>query len=115
MLDFAEKACTFSRNRKRRDLDTDELYALAMTRVLEVIGEAAARVTEAFRSRHPDIPWRSIVGLRNKLIHGYDTIDSAIVWKILKDDLGPLTESLQSILRNESRRSSTKKRESNSG
>ena len=100
MLDFAEKARELSKDRKRGDLDTDEMFALAMARLLEVIGEAASRVSQTFQGRHPEIPWKLIIGLRNRLIHGYDTIDPDITWQILTKDLSPLIESLEKILAN---------------
>ena len=101
MLDFARKARDFSQQRTREDLETDELYALAMSRLLEILGEAASSVSKEGQSHHSDIPWAQIVGLRNRLIHGYDTIDPDIVWQILTQDLPTLIESLERILASE--------------
>lgn len=52
----------------------------AVIRCFEVIGEAAKRVPEDFRQQYPDFPWRAMAGMRDKLIHGYDTVDPSIVW-----------------------------------
>jgi len=101
MLEFACKVRDLSRQRMREDLESDELYSLAMARLLEILGEAASRVSKARQSRHTEIPWAQIVGLRNRLIHGYDTIDPDIVWKILTQDLPVLIESLERILASE--------------
>ncbi len=101
MLEFACKARDLSRQRTREDLESDELYSLAMARLLEILGEAASRVSKERQSRHPEIPWAQIVGLRNRLIHGYDTIDPDIVWQILTQDLPTLIESLERILASE--------------
>ena len=68
------------------DLDADRLLALALVRLLEIIGEAAARVPAEERARRPGVPWSSIVSLRNRLIHGYDDIDHDIVWKVVTTD-----------------------------
>lgn len=66
--------------RSRPDLDSDRQFGLAMTRLLEILGEAAARVSDTGRQRWPAIPWAKIVGLRNRLIHGYDKVDFDILW-----------------------------------
>jgi uncharacterized protein with HEPN domain len=66
-------------------------------RLLEIIGEAAGRVPAEEQARRPGVPWPSIVGLRNRLIHGYDTIDDDIVWEIVTTDLPSLTSELSRI------------------
>lgn len=70
---------------------------LSLVRLLEVIGEAANRVTTETRQQYPNIAWPQIVGLRNRLIHGYDTIDFDILWNTLQDDLPTLIGQLKSI------------------
>jgi len=68
-------------------------------RLMEVVGEAAARVPDDFRDRHPEVPWRDVTDLRNRLIHGYDVVDFDILWTIIQEDLPPLIEQLQAIVR----------------
>lgn len=102
MLDYARTAVRMVADRTRRDLDTDEILRLALTRAIEVVGEAAARVPTAAREKHPNIPWPQIVGVRNRLIHGYDTIDLVILWDIVTLDLPPLIAQLEAILSDES-------------
>jgi uncharacterized protein with HEPN domain len=87
MLEYARRAVAVSENRSRGDLDSDPTLGLALVRLLEVIGEAAARMTKEYQASHPSIPWRSIINLRNRLIHGYDSVDMDILWRILTDDL----------------------------
>jgi uncharacterized protein with HEPN domain len=65
---------------------------------LEVVGEAAARVTAPTRSRLSAVPWQSIVGMRNRLIHGYDEVDLDVVWEVVEKDLPPLIEALDKEL-----------------
>jgi uncharacterized protein with HEPN domain len=71
---------------------------LAVVRLLEIIGEAATRTTEAIREEHPAIPWRQISGMRNRLIHGYDSVDLDIVWSVLTGDLPDLVAQLDAIV-----------------
>lgn len=87
MRDHADEAVTLMRGRSRGDLDSDRLLALALVRLLEIIGEAAARVPDEEQKRRPGVPWPQIVGLRNRLIHGYDNIDYDIVCEIVATDL----------------------------
>lgn len=68
MLDHAREAVQLAQGRSRADLDVDRLFNLAMTRLLEIVGEAAGRVTQPTRDQHPDVPWPQIVGLRNRLV-----------------------------------------------
>lgn len=98
MLDHAAEAVEMARGRKRDDLDRDRQLNLSLVRLLEVVGEAAARVSQATRSRNPSIAWPSVVGLRNRLIHGYDEVDFDVLWKILQQDLPALIASLERIL-----------------
>lgn len=63
------------------------MLALSLVRLLEIIGEAANNVSEGFRSEHPDIPWRKVVGIRKRLIHGYFDLDLDIVWDTVRKDL----------------------------
>ena len=67
-------------------------------RALEVIGEAAKHVAPAFRGGHPEIPWRGMAGMRDKVIHGYFGVDAAVVWRTVKEDLPRVREAVQSLL-----------------
>ena len=95
MVDSAMEAVELIYGKSRADLDTNRVLSLALVRLLEIIGEAANRVTNGTRQQTPNIPWSQIVSLRHRLIHGYDTINMDILWKILTDDLPPLIAQLQ--------------------
>jgi uncharacterized protein with HEPN domain len=97
MLDHAREAFALVRNRSREDLEADRLLNLALVRLLEIIGEAASRVSAEERTRYPAIPWLQIIGMRNRLIHGYDSIDFDILWQTLVEDLPPLIAALENI------------------
>ncbi len=99
MLDNARQASAIASKRTRSDLDTDEMLSLALVRLLEVIGEAANRIPDEERVHHPEIPWVQIIGMRNRLIHGYFDIDLDRVWDTVVDDLPPLILLLQKIMK----------------
>jgi uncharacterized protein with HEPN domain len=98
MLDYAREAIALSQGRTRTDLDVDRLFNLAMTRLVEVIGESAARLSETTKQAYPQIPWAQIIAARNRLIHGYDQINLDILWDIIELDLPPLVAELEPIL-----------------
>ena len=98
MLDHAREAVEMTEGRSRSDLDADRQLNLALVRLLEVVGEATARVPEDYRQQHPDISWRDIADLRNRLIHGYDTVNFDILWTIIRKDVPPLIEMLERIV-----------------
>ncbi len=98
MLTHAEEAVAMVEGKTREDLDRDRQLNLALVRLMEVIGEAAARVSEERRNQLPQVPWLEIVGLRNRLIHGYDQVDFDILWEIIENDLPPLIQQLRDWL-----------------
>ena len=69
----------------------------AVYRRLELIGEAANRVPDEFRSQYPQIPWNKIIGMRNVLIHEYDSIDLDRVWETIQKDIPELERYINSI------------------
>jgi uncharacterized protein with HEPN domain len=98
MLGYAREAHEMAQERTRADLDKERMFELAMMRLLEVIGEGATRLPDELREHHPDVPWASIIGLRNRLIHAYDRINYDIVWDILTVDIPVLIEQLERML-----------------
>ena len=98
MLDHAREAVIMIHGKARTDIDADRQLNLALVRLLEIIGEAAARTPEEERTLYPDIPWQEIVSLRNRLIHGYDSVDFEILWNVITTDLPPLIAKLERII-----------------
>ena len=98
MLDHATEALNMIKGRNREDLDNDRQLNLSLVRLLEIVGEAASRTSESTRSSHSELPWIQIIGLRNRLIHGYDEVDFDILWTILQEDLPPLVIQLDRAL-----------------
>ena len=70
----------------------------AIERSVEIIGEAARRISQPFRSAHPEIPWRMIIGQRNILAHEYGQIDHELLYKTAVDDIPALIAQLQALL-----------------
>lgn len=73
----------------------------AVIRRIEVMGEAAKRVSDRVRQRFPDVPWKELAGMRDRVIHGYDIIDLEIVWDTVKRDLPTLAQQLETILKSD--------------
>jgi uncharacterized protein with HEPN domain len=99
MLDHAREAREFAVGKSRHDLDTNRLFELAITRLLEIVGEAANRVSAARRAQLAQIDWEGVRGFRNRIVHGYDEINLDIVWTIISDDLPALIHQLEQIVR----------------
>ncbi len=95
MLAYAEKAVHFMKGKTRADLDEDDMLSLATSHALEIIGEAAGRVPQEVRDQYPQLPWKEIIGTRNRLAHGYDAVDMRVLWDILTLDLPPLIDQLR--------------------
>lgn len=97
MLEAARQATSLTHGLTRNALDENSLLALALERLLEILGEAANRVSESFRASHPEVPWREIIGTRNRLIHAYFKVDLDITWEIIKSDLPRLISELEYV------------------
>jgi uncharacterized protein with HEPN domain len=98
MLDASEKALQFTQGLDFEEFRDDELKVLAITRLLEILGEAARRVSAELRANHPEVEWREIIGARDRIIHGYDSVDLERVWHICRTDLPALTTKLTKLL-----------------
>jgi uncharacterized protein with HEPN domain len=97
MIDTANKAIDFVAGLSREDFDNNEQLRLALTHLLQVIGEAARRVSPDFRATYPTIPWKAIVGMRSKVVHDYLNVDEDVVWNTVKNDLASLVVELEKI------------------
>jgi uncharacterized protein with HEPN domain len=100
ILAYSREAVGLCQGKSRQDLDHDRLLNLALTRLLEMIGEAANRVPDEVRSQYPELPWTQMIAARNRLIHGYDSIDFDILWAIINSDLPVLINQLEKIVGN---------------
>lgn len=93
----AERARRFLGSAALRDLEQDGRTAYAVVRCLELIGEAATQVSPNIRERFPNVPWRAMTGIRNKLIHGHLTVDLTIVFETVVNDLPKLLPQIDAM------------------
>lgn len=102
MRSFAIEASTLATQGNRERLDNDLGYRRHAERIAELIGESATRLPESLKEKWPAVPWKQIIGLRNWLIHGYDGIDTEILWDVLTLRAAELIKQLDQIIREES-------------
>jgi uncharacterized protein with HEPN domain len=98
MLEHAREAVDILAGKSQDDLAQNRVLELALTRLIEIVGEAATNVSSEMKSSYPHIPWPEIVGMRNRLIHGYDTVDLKVLWDTISEDLPPLIADLEKII-----------------
>lgn len=100
MVESARRALRIASGLTAASLAADEVRLLAVVKSIEIIGEASTKVSEATQERLPAIDWLGVRQMRNRLIHGYDSIDPARVWDALSIDVPPLIEALEQALAN---------------
>jgi uncharacterized protein with HEPN domain len=98
MLDAAKEAVDLSSGKSRYDIENERVLNLSLVRLIEVVGEAANRVSTEGRDKYTDIPWPQIIGMRNRLVHGYDSIDFDILYQTVVEDLPLLIAELEKIV-----------------
>jgi uncharacterized protein with HEPN domain len=98
MFDAATKAVEKVAGIGRSKFDRDETLRLVLTYLLQIIGEAARRVSVKFQDGHPEIPWKAIIGMRHKVVHDYFGVGDDVVWDTVIKELPPLIEKLRSVL-----------------
>jgi uncharacterized protein with HEPN domain len=79
--------------------ESDFRINFAVVRALEIVGEATKRLPMTLRDQYPNIPWKQMAGMRDRIIHGYDTVDLEIVWDVVKQDIPQIKPQIQQILR----------------
>jgi uncharacterized protein with HEPN domain len=99
MLDHAREAVALLEGKRRSHLDRERLLELALVRLVEIVGEAAARVSTETCGAASSIPWPHVIGMRHRLVHGYDAVDLDILWATVREDLPALITELEKILK----------------
>jgi len=98
MLEAARKLVHYTAGRTRADLDQDEIFALGIVRLIEIVGEAASKVTDTTRQRFPEVDWQDAAGMRNRIVHQYFDIDLDRVWDTVLADIPGLIVGLEHVL-----------------
>lgn len=98
MLETAQKAVSKAQAAGRTGFDSDENLRLALTHLIQIIGEAAGRVSREFCAAHPEIEWKAATGMRHKVVHDYMNVDEEVVWQTAISELPLLIAALEKLL-----------------
>ena len=98
MLFYCRKILSYTKGKAPQDTESDSILAEACVFSLSQIGELSHRVSRKFQTRHPEIPWRTLYGLRNKIVHEYDGLALTLIWEIIFEDIPKLTKKLENSL-----------------
>jgi len=97
MIEAAESVARFLTGRQRQDLDDDEMLRFALTRAIEIMGEAAGRVSPETQNTVTEVPWNEVIGMRNRLVHAYFDVDLDILWTTAQEAVPALLEKLTAL------------------
>ena len=98
MQDAACAAVKFAQANTRESLDDDLMFAFALVKAIEIVGEAASKISKEEQENYPQIPWKSITGMRNKIVHDYFDVDYDVVWETVQERIPELITELKKIL-----------------
>ena len=98
ILDAIKDVRDFTKGMKFEEFIEDRKTINAVVRSLEVIGEATKKIPNDMRTEYPDIPWKRMAGMRDKLIHDYFGVDLEIVWEVVKTELPPIEPLIQRVI-----------------
>jgi uncharacterized protein with HEPN domain len=102
MCDLTKRAVAKVAGKTRYDFDADDNLRLALAHLVQTIGEAARRVSQAFQQQHAEIPWKQIIGMRHKVVHDYMDLDEDILWDVATGELPGLVALLEKIVPDDS-------------
>lgn len=98
MREAVETAITMAEDCEREDLDANVMLTMALTRCLEILGEAAAKIGQETRDAYPSLPYVQIIAMRNRLIHAYFDVNLDVVWTTIREDLPALLPVLNEAI-----------------
>jgi uncharacterized protein with HEPN domain len=98
IADALTAAIRFTEDRRRKDLDSDQMLVFALVHALQIVGEAASKISREMRDEHPQIPWPTVIGMRHRLVHAYFDIDLDILWTTATDDAPMLLAQIKPLL-----------------
>lgn len=99
MLDYSREAVELLGSRSLEELRSNRVLQLALVQLIEIVGEAGSRVPDDVRQANPELPWKQAIGMRHRLIHGYEFVDYEIIFDTVRDSLPPLIAQLEKLLR----------------
>lgn len=94
MRDAVDKAMRYTEESSRQGLEEDEILRLAVTKLVEIVGEAAKQVSEPTRNAHPSVPWSAAARMRDRLTHHYFDVDLDVLWATITEDFPTLLDAL---------------------
>jgi uncharacterized protein with HEPN domain len=98
MLDTANRLRDLARQAAREAFEEDDVVQLATLHLIQRLGEAASRLSAGFRAAHPEFPWSEMIGMRNRIVHGYDVLDPDSAWRVAAEDVEPVIAALERAL-----------------
>jgi uncharacterized protein with HEPN domain len=98
MIEAAQEAAGYVENLSRDEFDSQRPIQHSVVRCIQVIGEAASRLSPELRNAHPDIPWQDIIGMRNRLVHAYFDLDLDLIWATASQELPAIIPRLTALL-----------------
>lgn len=98
MVQAINNALDYTRDVPSQRLENDKILFHAVTYNIQIIGEAAYKLTYEFRESHPEVEWEDIIGMRHVLVHGYYTVEPSLVWNVVRKQLDPLKQQLLAYL-----------------
>ena len=101
MLTFARRICDKAQSVTRAEFDADEDLQLALTYLIQIVGEAASRASKSLQSAYPEVPWTEIIGMRHRIVHDYLRVQADVVWETATDDIPPLIQILAPLIPDE--------------
>ena len=98
MLVYADEAIQFASSLTFEEFEASRLHQLAIIKAVETIGEAASQISDATQAGLADIPWPEIIGMRNRLVHGYGAIRLEVVWRTVREDVPAMANQLRPLV-----------------
>lgn len=101
ILQALERIIRYTKGKAFEDFVTDDMMYYAVVKNIEIIGEASNMLTEEFRDKHPQTPWKQVNGMRNYIVHEYFQVDNSVVWDVITDDLPLLEQQVKEYIEEE--------------